>query len=112
MHGYSQRIVDFARSADPSKWGVRLGLFCIDNNVSVTKVADEFNVSRMTVYNWFTGKTDPLPAQKRRIQEYLGANSTNADTDVSGARTTLDGDVVSGGHQERTGQALLPLGKE
>lgn len=66
----------------------------------------------MTVYNWFTGKTDPLPAQKSRIQEYLGVNSVDADADILGARTSLDGDVVSSGHQERTGQALLPLGEE
>lgn len=51
----------------------------------------------MTIYNWFTGKTDPLPAQKARIQEYLGESSVDAGTDLSGARTTIDGDVVHSG---------------
>ena len=94
MHGYSQRIVDATRSADPLKWGVRLGLFCIENNVSVTKISDEFKVSRMTMYNWFTGRTDPLPAQKARIQEYLGANFVDAGTDLSRSRTSANGDAV------------------
>lgn len=97
MRGYSQRIVDATRSADPLKWGVRLGLFCIENSVPVTKISDDFRVSRMTIYNWFTGKTDPLPAQKARIQEYLGESSVDAGTDLSGARTTIDGDVVHSG---------------
>lgn len=97
MRGYSQRIVDASRSADPLKWGVRLGIFCIENSVPVTKVSDEFRVSRMTIYNWFTGKTDPLPAQKARIQEYLGVSSTDAGTDLSTARASVNRNAVSCG---------------
>lgn len=66
----------------------------------------------MTVYNWFTGKNDPLPAQKSRIQEYLGVNSVDADEDILGTRIAPNGDVVYSGDQERTGKTLLPFGEE
>ena len=34
-----------------------LGKICIKNNISAKEVAEFFGVSRMTVYNWFKGKT-------------------------------------------------------
>jgi hypothetical protein len=59
MLGYSVKFVDQVKSADPSRLGVRLGLLCINNDVPAVKVAAKLRVSRMTIYQWFTGRTSP-----------------------------------------------------
>ena len=54
--GYSSRFIETVKAADNTKLGVRLGIVCIQNNISAVEVAEFFKVSRMTVYNWFKGK--------------------------------------------------------
>jgi predicted transcriptional regulator len=54
--GYSLLTVDAIQSADGRLLGVQLGKICVKNDIPVTDVAEFFNVSRMTVYNWFKGK--------------------------------------------------------
>jgi hypothetical protein len=72
MLGYSVKFVDQVRNADRQKIGVRLGLLCIDKDVPAVKVAAKLEVSRMTVYQWFSGKTSPNKNSHRpKIQDLV-----------------------------------------
>ena len=42
---------------------------CIARGIPVAAVAEWMGVTRVTVYNWFTGKTTPRAAQLARIQK-------------------------------------------
>lgn len=68
--GYSTRIVEAnARASD--SLGVLLGRFCISREISATEVAEYFNVTKMTIYNWFTGQSTPSKKYEDRIQSVL-----------------------------------------
>lgn len=69
--GYSLRIRDLNAEADADKIGVRLGRECIAHDIPVAAVARHMKVSRVTVYNWFTGQVDPHPTAVAQIQKYL-----------------------------------------
>ena len=53
--GYSLFTADAIRKADQRLLGVQLGQICMKNDIPVTDVAEFFQVSRVTVYNWFKG---------------------------------------------------------
>lgn len=74
--GYSLRIRNLNQNADMSSLGVELGRFCIDRDISVKEVADEFGVTRTTVYNWFCGATTPQLTTEPFIQEYMDEMET------------------------------------
>lgn len=57
--GYSYALVKAIQAADPKLLGVQLGRLCIEQDIPVPHVADRFNVTRQTVYSWFTGKYKP-----------------------------------------------------
>jgi len=50
-YGYSQSLVYANKKANVKSLGVALGRVCIRANISVNKIADDFGVSRMTIYN-------------------------------------------------------------
>lgn len=58
-YGYSARLIDLNKKADPKLLGVRLGKVCIKHGMSVAEVAELLSVSRQTVYNWFIGASNP-----------------------------------------------------
>jgi transcriptional regulator with XRE-family HTH domain len=58
-YGYSARLIDLNKKADPKLLGVRLGKMCIKHGMSVAEVAELLSVSRQTVYNWFIGSSNP-----------------------------------------------------
>jgi hypothetical protein len=68
--GYSARIVETNSHASDSL-GVRLGRFCISRDISATEVAEYFKVSKMTIYKWITGKSEPSKRHQDRIQSVL-----------------------------------------
>lgn len=70
-YGYSQRLIVANRKADAKSSGVRLGRFCIAQDIPVTQVAGELGVSRATVYNWFTGDCSPTRELCDRIEEWM-----------------------------------------
>jgi hypothetical protein len=70
-YGYSLRLVERNRQASDKKLGVRLGRVCIAQEVPVTVVANEFGVTRQTVYNWFTGLSIPGPSVHTRVINYI-----------------------------------------
>jgi len=60
--GYSVDLIKRNKEADSKLTGVKLGRFCIKAGFSVSYVAEKLDVSRQTIYNWFTGKSSPLHA--------------------------------------------------
>lgn len=57
--GYSRRVVSVNAEADQSLPGVKLGKFCIRRDIPVSFVSSYFDVSRMSVYKWFSGEWTP-----------------------------------------------------
>jgi len=53
--GYSLFTVEAIQNADERLLGVQLGKICVKNDIPVKDVSEFFNVSRVTVYNWFKG---------------------------------------------------------
>ena len=75
-HGYSIRLVQANNSANIAHPGVLLGRECIARDISVTTVANTLDVTRQTVYLWFTGSVEPRKRQAIKIREFLsGINS-------------------------------------
>jgi DNA-binding XRE family transcriptional regulator len=70
-YGYSQWLVDANKKASLKSLGVTLGRLCIRLGVPVNDVAQELEVSRMTVYNWFWGRSVPSNKHNDKIAEYL-----------------------------------------
>jgi DNA-binding transcriptional regulator YiaG len=70
-HGYSVKLVQLNKLADKKKLGVILGKECIRTSLSVSQVAKIIGVSRMTVYNWFTGLHDPQEVYRPAIEGLL-----------------------------------------
>ena len=71
LRGYSLRLVKANQAADSEKIGVQLGRYCIAKDISVYDIAISFNVSRMAVYSWFTGVSDPHPTKAEEIAAML-----------------------------------------
>lgn len=67
MIGYSVALRDYNRKADKRNLGVRLGRYCIAENVSVKAIAKTLGVSRQTIYNWFTGVGTPSKSHAELI---------------------------------------------
>jgi hypothetical protein len=71
LRGYSFRLVKANQAADPKHIGVRLGRYCITNDIPVTTIAIKLGVTRMTIYNWFTGVGVPNKDKVRKIEKLL-----------------------------------------
>lgn len=70
-YGYSLRLVEANKRSESQSLGVALGRLCIAKNVPVQEVADQLGVTRMTVYNWFWGESEPSPNLIERIESYM-----------------------------------------
>lgn len=71
-HGYSMSLVFANKKANVKNPGVALGRFCIGNDIPVVKVSDDLGVSRMTVYNWFSGSSWPTQEHIDAIERFTG----------------------------------------
>jgi DNA-binding transcriptional regulator YiaG len=69
--GYSLNLMLANKSADGKQIGVALGRICIKTGVSVSSIAERFDVSRQTVYNWFEGRVTPNNRMVEPIKEYI-----------------------------------------
>ena len=67
MRGYSQIIIESNQKAKETA-GTLLGKLCITLKYPASQVAKDLNVSRQTVYDWFSGKTKP----SRRLEVLIG----------------------------------------
>lgn len=73
---YTPKLIKLVEEADVSKLGVQLAKVCIENNIPVHDVADFLKVSRVTVYNWFKGKTNVLGEHQEKIEKLITKLST------------------------------------
>ena len=71
MSGYSLNLMLANKAADSKHIGVALGRICIKAGVSVSSIAEKFDVSRQTVYNWFEGRVTPNNRMVKPIKEYI-----------------------------------------
>jgi len=69
--GYSSVFIKDVSEADRTKIGVQLGLACIKRDIPVTDVSEFFEVSRMTVYSWFRGKTNAPTKHREKMQKLV-----------------------------------------
>jgi len=74
--GYSTRFIDDVNAADNTKPGVQLALACITYDVSVISIANNFKVSRTTVYAWFKGESNVPRKHFKEINDLLRALNT------------------------------------
>jgi len=73
VRGYSYALVKSIQAADPDKIGVQLADFCLHHDIPVATVARAFEVTRQTVYSWFTGKFQPKAPHVAQIAEFMAA---------------------------------------
>jgi len=66
MRGYSQIIVEANMQAKETI-GTILGAMCISLKYPASQVAKKLNVSRQTVYDWFSGKTKPSKRTESKV---------------------------------------------
>jgi len=52
---YSDKFLLGLNHADSDNLGVQLAKICVKSNLPTMYVADSFNVSRMSIHNWFRG---------------------------------------------------------
>lgn len=71
LRGYSFRLVKANQAANPKHIGVQLGRYCITNDIPVTTIAIKLGVTRMTIYNWFTGVGVPNKDKVKKIEKLL-----------------------------------------
>ena len=79
MRGYSQIVIEANQNAivlhDGNETDVplslRLGEMCIAKRYPAAAVAEKLNLSRQTVYDWFSGKATPQPARETEIKELI-----------------------------------------
>jgi hypothetical protein len=76
MRGYSDKFIQKVQGANQSKLGVKLGMACIKGEIPVSDVSDFFKVTRVTVYNWFHGKTKVPNEHIDKIEKLLAKIET------------------------------------
>lgn len=69
--GYSKRIIQANDEASSDNLGVLLGRYCISRDIPVSDITSYFGVSRMTLYKWFTGKSEPRDSNRDKIKTML-----------------------------------------
>ena len=84
-YGYSLKLIQLNKKADPKRLGIRLGKMCIKRNVPVAEVATKLGVSRQTVYNWFEGK-DIFVAYQNRVELLLTIMQSSRTADEAWRR--------------------------
>ena len=52
---YSDKFLLGLNHADSNHLGVQLAKVCVKSNLPTMHVAESFNVSRMSIHNWFRG---------------------------------------------------------
>lgn len=76
MRGYSQIVIE-ANQAAENTLGVELGAVCIKLKHPVQKVSESLNISRQTVYDWFSGKANPTRLKKEDVENLIKELSKN-----------------------------------
>jgi hypothetical protein len=69
--GYASGFINEVKASDKSKIGVQLGLACVKRDIPVIDVSEFFDVSRMTVYSWFRGKSNVPEKHRDKMQKLV-----------------------------------------
>jgi hypothetical protein len=69
--GYASSFINEVKASDKSKIGVQLGLACVKRDIPVIDVSEFFDVSRMTVYSWFRGKSNVPEKHRDKMQKLV-----------------------------------------
>jgi hypothetical protein len=69
--GYSSKFIQTMEALDGTQLGVRLGQLCIQNDIPVKDVSELLKISRVTVYNWFTGKTKVRGSLREKVEKII-----------------------------------------
>jgi hypothetical protein len=69
--GYASGFINEVKASDKSKIGVQLGKVCIKRDIPVTDIAQFFDVSRVTVYSWFRGKSNVPDRHQEKMQKLI-----------------------------------------
>lgn len=67
---YSAKIIRLNADADPVLIGVALGRLCIYRQVPVARVCQDLDVSKATVYRWFSGKREVGKHLRAKVLAY------------------------------------------
>jgi transcriptional regulator with XRE-family HTH domain len=68
---YTESIRKKISDPDATGLGVELGRLCMLHGYSVREVAETFKVSRVTAYNWITGRTKPTPCIRDDVEKLV-----------------------------------------
>ena len=71
LRGYSINLMNANQAADSKSIGVQLGRWAIARQIAVGVLSRHFKVSRMTIYSWFTGKSQPHPRKAELIHKFI-----------------------------------------
>jgi len=74
MRGYSYEFMKHVRalaSKPDAPCGVKLGAKAIEREFSIISIANHVGVSRMTVYDWFTGKYIPTESNLKKLKAFI-----------------------------------------
>ena len=74
MRGYSYEFIKRIRALankSSAPTCAQLGLLAIERGIAITTIAKKVGVSRMAVYDWFTGKYEPTPGNLRKLEKLL-----------------------------------------
>lgn len=69
--GYSTTIRNKISDPGASGLGVELGRLCLLHDYSVEEIAGVFKISRMTAYNWITGRHKPSKHLTHKVQALI-----------------------------------------
>jgi transcriptional regulator with XRE-family HTH domain len=69
--GYSTLFIRKVEEADRGDLVSQYAYACIDRNLPMSEVARRMDVTRATIYNWFTGKATPRAHQQEKIRKAL-----------------------------------------
>lgn len=69
--GYSTLFIRKVGEADQGDLVIQFANECIDRELPIAEIALRMEVTRATIYNWFTGKSSPRAHQQEKIRKTL-----------------------------------------
>jgi transcriptional regulator with XRE-family HTH domain len=69
--GYSTLFIRKVGEADQGDLVIQFANACIDREIPIVEIAERMEVTRATIYNWFTGKSSPRAYQQEKIRKTL-----------------------------------------
>ena len=76
--GYSTLFIRKVEEADQGTLVIQFANACIDRELPIAEIARRMEVTRATVYNWFTGKSSPRVHQQEKIRRTLARGQRRA----------------------------------